>query len=62
MEKLTQYFRDTFRELKQVRWPTQNQALIYTLLVIAISLFVGLFVGSFDFIFSSGVDFIINRL
>jgi len=36
--------------------------LIYTLLVIAISLFVGLFVGSFDFIFSSGVDFIINRL
>jgi len=62
MEKLTQYFRDTFRELKQVKWPTQNQALIYTLLVIVICLFVGLFVGLFDFIFSSGVDIIVNRI
>jgi len=62
MKKLNQYFRDTYHELRQVKWPTQNQALVYTLLVIAISLFVGLFVGLFDYIFSSGIDFIVNRL
>jgi preprotein translocase SecE subunit len=61
MDNLTQYFRDTFSELKQVKWPTQSQAMVYTALVIAISAVVALFVGFFDHIFSLGIDLIINR-
>ena len=61
MDKLTKYFRDTAAELKQVSWPTQRQAMLYTVLVICISALVALYVGLFDFAFSRGVDFIINN-
>lgn len=52
MEKLTKYFRDTAAELKQVSWPTQHQAMLYTALVIGISAVVALYVGAFDYLFS----------
>ncbi len=61
MENLVQYFRDTFSELKQVKWPTQNQAMVYTGLVIGISVAVGLFVGLFDHIFSLIISLIVER-
>lgn len=47
--------------MKQVKWPTQNQALIYTALIILVCTVIALFVSLFDFIFASGIDFIINR-
>lgn len=62
MQQLTQYFRDTIAEMKQVKWPTQNQALIYTALIILVSIIVALFASLFDFIFASGIDFIVNSL
>lgn len=62
MQKFTQYLRDTFAEMKQVKWPTQKQAFVYTTLVIVISTFVALFVGAFDFIFSRGMQVIINSV
>jgi preprotein translocase SecE subunit len=48
--------------MKQVTWPTQKQAFLYTLLVLAISVFVSLFLGAFDYIFNLGIDAIISRL
>jgi preprotein translocase subunit SecE len=60
MQQLTQYFKDTLAEMKQVKWPTQNQAMIYTALIVLVSTVVALFVSLFDFIFASGIDFIIN--
>lgn len=62
MNKLIKYFNDTASELKQVAWPTQQQALFYTALVIIISAFVALYVGVFDYLFSQGVNFIIHRI
>jgi preprotein translocase SecE subunit len=61
MTKLTNYFRDIFIEMKHVKWPTQNQALIYTALVIAICAVVAVFLGMFDYFFSMGIDFIVNQ-
>lgn len=60
MDRFTKYLRDTAAELRQVSWPTQHQAMLYTALVIAISAVVAMFVGAFDFLFSEGVSFIIN--
>lgn len=60
MDALTKYFRDTIGEMKQVRWPTQTQALIYTALVIGISVVVALFLSAFDYVFTLGIDMIIN--
>jgi preprotein translocase subunit SecE len=60
MNRLARYFRDTMAEMKHVKWPTQNQAMIYTALVIGISAVVTVFVSLADFVFTSGIDSIVN--
>ena len=52
MKRLIQYIRDTRGEFKHVSWPTTKQTVIFTVLVIAISLFVAALLGLFDFIFT----------
>jgi preprotein translocase SecE subunit len=44
-----------------VSWPTRQEAITYTALVIVISTIVALYVGAFDYLFSQAVDSIINR-
>ncbi len=48
-------------EMKHVKWPTQNQALAYTALVVAVSAVIMVFVSLADFVFTSGIDFIVNQ-
>ncbi|MCA9365738.1 preprotein translocase subunit SecE [Candidatus Kaiserbacteria bacterium] len=60
MDALGKYLRDTMAELKQVSWPTQNQAIFYTILVISISLLVAVYVGLFDFMFTTFIDYVIT--
>ncbi len=52
MKRLFQYIRDTKGELKHVSWPTTKQTIIFTILVIIISLFIAALLGFFDFIFT----------
>lgn len=52
MSKVTEYIIETRGEMKHVTWPTRKQAIAYTIIVIAISLFVAFFLGLFDYIFS----------
>ncbi len=61
MQNFTKYLRDTAAELKQVSWPTRKQAMLYTALVIAISIIVALFVAAFDFLFNGAIDFLVNK-
>ena len=50
------YLQETKAELKFVKWPSQKQTMIYTALVIIISIMTALYLGVFDFIFTSGVN------
>ena len=52
MSRLSNYLRDTVAEMKHVVWPTQAQAITYTLLVVVVSAVVALFLGAVDFGFS----------
>jgi len=52
LSKLINYLKETKIELKYVKWPTRNQTINFTLLVIGISLAVSLFMGFFDAIFA----------
>jgi preprotein translocase subunit SecE len=45
------FFRDVRSELRKVAWPTQRETMNLTLVVIALSIAVGLFLGFFDFVF-----------
>ncbi len=62
MNSLIKYFNDTASEMKQVSWPTQKQSIFYTILVLIITLVVALYIGAFDYVFSQGVQFIVNRI
>lgn len=52
MERLSRYLRDTITEMKHVKWPTTQQAIVYTILIIAISAMVALFLSGFDYVFN----------
>jgi preprotein translocase subunit SecE len=60
MSQFINYLKDTLAELKHVSWPTHKQAVVYSALVIAISILVALFIGAFDFGFSRGLDWFIK--
>ena len=62
MSNFSNYIRATADEMKQVTWPTQKQAFLYTFLVIGISAIVSLFLGAFDYVFSQGINFIVTNL
>jgi preprotein translocase subunit SecE len=62
MDKFIKYLSETAAELNQVSWPTQHQAMLYTVLVIGISIIVSMFVGAFDYLFSQFINFIVNKI
>ena len=57
--KLSNYLAETKEEMKHVSWPTRNQTVMFTVLVIVISLVVAAYLGFFDYIFSLGLKSII---
>ncbi len=62
MQKITQFLKEAYAELNKVSWPTKEQAMHYTVLVIAISLIVAVVLGLLDNTFSSLLkNFILNK-
>jgi len=57
---LIQYIKESREELKHVTWPTKKEVKNHTLLVIAVSLGVALFLGAVDYIFNLGLTNIIK--
>lgn len=57
--KLTNYIKNSIIELKKVSWPTKQQAVRHTLLVIAISAVVAAFLGIIDFILTKALQLVI---
>lgn len=56
---LTQYVSETVREIKKVSWPTQKQTIEMTVLVLAVSIIIGTYIGVVDFIFQSLLGYIL---
>ncbi|OGG43121.1 preprotein translocase subunit SecE [Candidatus Kaiserbacteria bacterium RIFCSPHIGHO2_01_FULL_48_10] len=52
MSKIVDYVQAVRGELSHVSWPSRNQAIAYTVLVIGISLFISFILGAFDFVFT----------
>ncbi len=59
---LNQYINETRAEMKHVSWPTRKQTVIYTALVIFISVAVAIYLGIFDAIFTQGIKWFIPYL
>ena len=54
------FLRETYDELKKVVWPTRDEVIRLTLVVIAISIVVGLYIGGIDYIFTKVTEFIVK--
>ena len=52
LPKITTFLKEVKVELKKVNWPTKQETIKYTLIVIGVSLTVSIFLGGLDFIFT----------
>jgi len=59
MSRFGEYLKDTKGELKHVNWPTKNQAILFTVVVVVFSFVVAAFLGLFDYLFTLGIKLFI---
>ncbi|XOB41642.1 MAG: preprotein translocase subunit SecE [Candidatus Nealsonbacteria bacterium] len=52
-KKILTFLKEVRLEIKKVNWPTRQETLRYTLIVIGISIAVAIFLGGIDFIFTT---------
>ena len=56
-----EFFRDTQSEMKKVTWPTKNEVVGTTVVVIAATLVFALFLWGCDLVFYKAIDFLFSR-
>lgn len=56
MNAIIRFFTEAKGELMKVNWPTKDQLVRYTVLVVVISLAVAIFLGALDTLFSYLVE------
>lgn len=61
MDKLINFFKDAIQELKKITWPTKKETTNYTILVLAMTTGLALFLGGLDWLFNSIVMRIVAR-
>ena len=57
---LANYIKETQGELKHVSWPTRQQAIAFTAIVVVISVGLSLYLGLLDYVFSLGIKYFIK--
>jgi preprotein translocase subunit SecE len=53
LSKIFTFLKEVRLEMKKVNWPTRNQTIRYTLIVLGVSVGVACFLGLIDFIFTA---------
>jgi preprotein translocase subunit SecE len=60
-EKIKTYFKEVKVEMNKVKWPTRNDTVNYTLVVIGVSAVIAAFLGILDYIFGLGLNFFLFK-
>ncbi|HRY54884.1 MAG TPA: preprotein translocase subunit SecE [Spirochaetia bacterium] len=58
MKKLVQFFKDSYAELRKVVWPTREDVIASTKVVIVSTIVMALVLGLIDFVLVAGIDVI----
>ena len=53
MNKIIQFFKEAKIEMQKANWPSKQQTINYTLIVIGVSVAIALFLGGLDFLFKN---------
>ncbi len=56
-----EFFRDTSAELKKVTWPTRNEVVGTTVVVIASTIVFAIYLWGCDVVFFQAIDFLFTR-
>jgi len=51
-DRIKKFFSESRQELRHVNWPTRNEAIRLTAIVIGISIGLAVFLGAFDYLFT----------
>jgi preprotein translocase subunit SecE len=60
MEKVLGFIRESRAELRKVTWPTKKQVWYSTLVVVALTVVVGLYLGAVDAVLTAAFAFILG--
>lgn len=60
MPNIINFLKEVKGELEKVAWPTREQTIRYTILVIIVAVAVGLFLGGLDYILTIATAFILE--
>jgi len=58
---MIRYLKEVWAEMKHVSWPSRRQTLIFTIVVVIISVGTSLYLGLSDFLLETGIEQVINR-
>jgi preprotein translocase SecE subunit len=61
VQKIIDFVKASYDEMKKVQWPTRAETTRLTAYVIGVSLGVGLFVMAFDYVFAHLLTLLITR-
>ncbi len=61
VESVKNYFIGSYAEMKKVTWPTKQQTINYSLLVVGLSVGVAVFFSILDYVFNLGIEKLITR-
>lgn len=60
MPNIINFFKEVKEELEKVAWPTREQTVRYTILVVIVAVGVGLFLGGLDYILTGITAFLLK--
>ena len=60
-EKIKNYLVGSVAEMRKVTWPTKEQTINYSLVVIGLSVFTAVFFAILDYVFGLGIAKILSR-
>ena len=58
--KVTAFFSDSFNELRRVTWPSREETVRLSIMVIVVASIIGTFLGLFDLLFARLFDVILG--
>lgn len=61
MDQVISFLRESKEEFLRVTWPTRQETIRLTFVVIIISVVIGLFVGGLDFLFTNVMNALFRR-
>lgn len=55
------FLKQTYDEMRKVVWPTRNEIIRLTTVVLFISFVISIYIGGLDFLFTNIVTFLVRR-